>query len=523
MTMVDADSGPVFVLRPVRVPGVPDRIEVGHGGLSLGRAQSNDVVVPGDAYPQVSAHHARITVVGDEVVLEDLGSRNGTLVAGGRIDRRRLQDGDVVQLGAQGPQFVVESVEGASATVIADGVVPRRSDPSQTTLLRLKRALGIPEDADVGSLMQTHARRGRLGLWLSVAAVAFVGVAIAVAATRQRDDRMGFERLDAELRRELSAASRAFEEQRDAWEAQKRRLKSERDALQARIDQLADKELSASTELARLRTSLDATNASLERFDPVNVEQERMAGVGRIQRAVVFIETRLRFRSSKTNALLRRRGGTAEDSVTFDDKAAVYERESSGSGFCVSPDGFIVTNAHVVRPRGYDKPIEIDESENLQPELVYAVVFSGSDQRHPAQVVRVLDDDDIDLALVKIEAFPQMPLLDDFRTDAPVPMPGAEVYLHGFPLGKMAIQEGDRVIASSFRGILSRSVSTWLQVDAAVHPGNSGGPLTDAAGRVVGVVCRVQRIPEGPLAPEMGYAIPIAAVARLWPLPAEGR
>jgi S1-C subfamily serine protease len=110
-----------------------------------------------------------------------------------------------------------------------------------------------------------------------------------------------------------------------------------------------------------------------------------------------------------------------------------------------------------------------------------------------------------------------MPHLEGFTTETPPLAAGAEVYVHGFPLGKMAIQEGEKLIASSFRGILSRPVSSWLQVDAAVHPGNSGGPLTDGAGRVIGVVCRVQRIPEGSLAPDMGYVIPISAVARLWP------
>lgn len=499
-----------------------DRLAIGASGLSLGRAASNDVVVPGEDYPQVSAHHARLSVAGSVVVVEDLGSRNGTLVNGGRVERRELRDGDVLQLGAQGPQFVFEPAAATSATVIVDAA-PRRSDPSQTTLLRLKRVLGIPEHADVASLMQTHERRGRLGLWLGLAAVLIVSVGIVWAATRGRDDLSKVEKLNAELQRQLAATSRAFEEQRGAWEAQKKRLEGERTALLTRIDQIADKEQTASTELTRLRQALDATNVALERYNPVNVEQERMAGVGRVQRAVVFIETRLRFRSSKSNELLRRRHNDADESVTFDESAEVYERESSGSGFCISADGFIVTNAHVVRPRGYDKPVEIDEDETLRPELVHAVVFSGSDHRHVAEVVRVLDEDDADLALVKIEAFPDMPVLSDFRTDTPSPAAGAVVYLHGFPLGKMAIQEGDRVIASSFRGILSRTVSTWLQVDAAVHPGNSGGPLTDAAGRVVGIVCRVQRIPEGPLAPEMGYAIPVASVARLWPLPTAGR
>lgn len=510
-------------LKPVHLSGLPDRIEIGEAVVALGRAPSNDVVLAGELFPQVSGHHSRVSRVGPDVVLEDLGSRNGTLVNGNRVERRVLRDGDVIQLGSSGPQFVFECASDHAATAIVEGGAPRRADPSQTTLLRLKRVLGIPEHSDVAELMQKHERRGRLGVRLGVAAVVVVIVAVVIASTRERGDLQSVEKLNAELRQQMSEASLAFEEQREAFESQKKRLEGERASLLARINQIADQEQSSSTELLRLREALDNTNESLARFNPVSVEQERLAGVGRIQRAVVFIETRLRFRSSKTKTLLRRRAKDmdTDETVTFAENGEVFERESSGSGFCVASSGYIISNAHVVRPRGHDQPIDIDEDETWRPELVYDVVFSGSDERHAAQVVRVLDQNDDDLALLKIEPFEGMPALVDFATDVPMPAPGAEVYLHGFPLGKMAIQEGDKVIASSFRGILSRTVSSWLQVDAAVHPGNSGGPLTDRSGRVIGVVCRVQRIPEGPLAPDMGYAIPVRSVAQMWPLPVE--
>ncbi len=524
--MTDAAGGHVFYLKPVHVAGLPDRIEIKLGELTIGRATSNGVVIQADHFPQVSAHHVRLTAKvstasSPEVLLEDLGSRNGTYVNGNRVERQALRDGDFVQLGAQGPQFVFELPGGATATVLveAGGLAAMRSDPSQTTLVRLKRALGIPEHASVAQFMQTE-RRGRKWVWVAVVVVVAAVVVVAIATSRGHDDLSRLERLNSELQRQLALASRAVEEQRDTWEAQKKRLEQERAGLMQSIQSVAEQEQTSSTEVARLRDSLDATNRSLERFNPVNVEQERLDGVGRAQRAVVFIETKVQFRSSKTKLLLRQKDTAAEeDSVTFDESAAVLERESSGSGFCISADGFIVTNAHVVRPNGYDAAIEVGADETLQSEVVYAVVFSGSDHRHPAQVMRVLDDGTDDLALLRIEPFVDMPHLDAFSTDVATPAPGAEVYLHGFPLGKMAIQEGNRVIASSFRGILSRSVSVWLQVDAAVHPGNSGGPLTDRSGRVIGVVCRVQRIPDGPLAPDMGYAIPIAAVGRLWPLP----
>lgn len=119
--------------------------------------------------------------------------------------------------------------------------------------------------------------------------------------------------------------------------------------------------------------------------------------------------------------------------------------------------------------------------------------------------------------MIKIEPFDGMPHLARFDVDEASPSPGSEVYLFGFPLGMHALQEGERVIASTFKGILSRVVDPYLQVDAGVHPGNSGGPVTDAAGRVVGVVTAGQRLPEGDLVFTIGYAIPIERVAKIWP------
>ena len=152
----------------------------------------------------------------------------------------------------------------------------------------------------------------------------------------------------------------------------------------------------------------------------------------------------------------------------------------------------------------------------IDPVLELHAVFSGETRRHPVSVVRRADEG-VDLALVRIEPFDGMPHVRDFELDAAPPEPGSDIFLLGFPLGHFALQEGERVIASTFRGILSRYVGGQLQVDAGVHPGNSGGPIVDAHGRIIGVVFSVQSLPDQTAVYTIGYGIPVAEVARVWP------
>jgi S1-C subfamily serine protease len=202
----------------------------------------------------------------------------------------------------------------------------------------------------------------------------------------------------------------------------------------------------------------------------------------------------------------------------FDGHGIPVIMESSGSGFCVSEDGWILTNAHVADPHQGDLLALASELPITTQTSIYAV-FSGTQERHHARLVKVADDD-IDLALVQIDPFAGMPHLSDFNLENAAPQPGGDLYLSGFPLGNFALQEGRTVIASTFRGILSRIVDGSLQVDAGVHPGNSGGPITDPLGRVIGIVTSVQATPEQTAVYTIGYGIPIADAASIWPPPA---
>ncbi|MFZ5482339.1 MAG: S1C family serine protease [Myxococcota bacterium] len=155
-----------------------------------------------------------------------------------------------------------------------------------------------------------------------------------------------------------------------------------------------------------------------------------------------------------------------------------------GSGAFVSPDGFVLTAAHVV-------------PEGTTPE-----VTTHAGLTLPAKVVRVDEGNDVAVLHVPGSGWPCLPT----RTEAPAI--AEEVYAVGAPAG---------VEFSVSRGVVSgvRTLDGWrfLQTDAAINPGNSGGPLVDAQGRVVGVVSWKVAAPgfEG-----LGFGVPMDAVrARL--------
>ena len=111
-----------------------------------------------------------------------------------------------------------------------------------------------------------------------------------------------------------------------------------------------------------------------------------------------------------------------------------------------------------------------------------------SSTKHSAVLVDYIRTRDNDLALLKMEqAFDGVPTVGELSLETPEPSGGTEVFCIGFPLGRSVMQQGETVIASTFRGIVSRKVQSYLQVDAAIHPGASGGPVIDGAGKVIGV------------------------------------
>lgn len=137
---------------------------------------------------------------------------------------------------------------------------------------------------------------------------------------------------------------------------------------------------------------------------------------------------------------------------------------SAGSGFIISPDGYILTNAHVVANAGK------------------IIITLSDDREFPAELIG--SDEKTDVALLKIEA--EQPLTAGKIGNSDILQVGEPVLAIGSPYGlDQTVTSG--IISALGRRLPNETYIPFIQTDAAVNPGNSGGPLMNGKGEIIGI------------------------------------
>ena len=188
-------------------------------------------------------------------------------------------------------------------------------------------------------------------------------------------------------------------------------------------------------------------------------------------------------------------GGSAQSPVPEDDpfydffrrfgppQPRDYETRSLGSGFIVSADGYILTNAHVV-DMADDVTVKLNDKREFKAKVI------GADKR-------------TDVAVIKIEAsgLPAVKIGDPEKLRV-----GEWVLAIGSPFGfESTVTAG--IVSAKGRSLPQENYVPFIQTDVAINPGNSGGPLFNLKGEVVGINSQIYSRTGGFMG--LSFAIPI--------------
>ena len=173
------------------------------------------------------------------------------------------------------------------------------------------------------------------------------------------------------------------------------------------------------------------------------------------------------------------------------------QSQALGSGFVVSKQGYVLTNAHVVSSDG-------------QAASKVSVVFKGRGSQTTTVAARIVGiDETSDVAVLKVDPA-NAPALDPLVLgDSSAAQVGEPVVAIGNPL-QLEFTLTSGIVSAIHRDLSPQSgtnIFNGIQTDAAINPGNSGGPLIDASGNVIGINESIESTTGGNQG--LGFAVPI--------------
>jgi S1-C subfamily serine protease len=179
---------------------------------------------------------------------------------------------------------------------------------------------------------------------------------------------------------------------------------------------------------------------------------------------------------------------------------------AQGSGFVVSTDGYVLTNSHVITTAG-----EAEEAGEVDAAREVYVEFRDGERVRAKVIGWDLFDD---IGVLKVD--PKHHAL------APVPLGNSDSVAVGEPVAAIGSPFGEQtslavgVVSATRRSISALTSKYWItdaiQIDAPINRGNSGGPLFDARGRVIGINAQIRS--DSGTAEGVGFAVPINSAKR---------
>ncbi|HYK83305.1 MAG TPA: FHA domain-containing protein [Gemmatimonadales bacterium] len=514
VTLLDAATGHRYEARGVRI--------------RLGRGHECEVHVDA-ATELVSRLHAELAVgPSGALVVRDAGSRNGTFLNDQRVAAAvPVRLGDRLTLGRGGPTLVVEALGTAPQLPAARAPAAPGSDTMMALISRaVARAKEDRRQGKRGSTAFLRAVVAEVGRdsrrkvrWLAAAVLVLtvlLGGAVygvywllssQVAETEQAQ-RTAADSARAEtdrLRRELEAARAAAAPaaELDSLRAQLESARTRTAALGAALDraqtalsaQLAQGEarrLAAQNDVQRLRDEL----AAAERRAPSQAAIDSLKGaVTSAERETQGLEAKLRAVRAADFATIAQQNQGAVGLITASFGRDYY----NGTGFVLTPDGYMLTNWHVVA-----------DSQHARADTLW-VIMADQSQAHYADIIALSQERDLALVKVRGYAGPAIAAIDWAGTQARQGEPAA---LIGYPAGAGFAHLRTAVVRTSMTaGIISRTTEDVIQFDGITIGGSSGSPMFNANGQVIA-------IHHAGLAQSPGFAlaVPIKHAAAILPV-----
>jgi pSer/pThr/pTyr-binding forkhead associated (FHA) protein/S1-C subfamily serine protease len=498
--------------------------------IRLGRGSECEVqpVEAGQGETIVSRVHAELTVgPTGALVLRDAESKNGTYLNGERVTRATpVRLGDKIMLGQGGPVLLVEGM----------GTAPLKAVPrpqagaalgQQTVIGLIGQALAKARDerkkggrgttAFMRAVAEEVGKDSRRKIrWLTSLVILLIvllgggvyGVYWLLSQQEEHTEqalRTAGDSARAEtdrLRRELgeARAAAAPAEQVELLRGQLEAAQERTNQLQAALDRAQH---ALGDQLAAGDARREEAQRDLQRMREQLAAAERRAPsqglIDSLRRAVSTAETQTATLDAKLRAIratdfagLAQQNQGAVGLITVALGGSYYD----GTGFIISPDGYMLTNWHVVA-----------DSAHADPDTVWVTMADQSLSRF-ADVVATSRERDV--ALIKIRNY-QGPSLGGIDWQGTKARQGEPAALIGYPAGSGFARDRASVVRTSMTaGILSRVTSDLIQFDGMTTGGSSGSPVFNADGEVISVHrAGLRQGPGFALSVPVKYAIPL--------------